>query len=798
MYARARWAGVLAALAVAAAIIAVPAAAQAAVQLSPVAATKKPATLVTFSGRAGGGAGAQVTIQRNVGGSWRRIAGGRTGKNGKFALTWITPSRATSVVVRATGAGGSSATRHFRVLAPAKGAHLVTVSPKTQIISPSTVQSAPAGGASGKVVYGGGNQTAPGQILVIGAGSGTPNGFIGKVTSVQQQNGQTVATTVPATLLQAVPDGSMNIGTPSVTASRLAHVAKATISCTGSAGFSITHDITFSAGLDLNADWSFLHGLQSASVTANAGLTASIQAAVAAAGSCSLDKRAILTVKGPSVDTFVGPVPIVMTSKLTVYIDASATAQASVSTSASAGFSASAGVGWKKGSGFYGISSFTPSFNFSPPTLSASADVNANITPTVDVLLYGVAGPEVALQAGLDFNADIAQNPWWSLTAPVNLTASITIPALNLSSPSLTVYSNTFPILAACGAFGCTGAPTRTVHNVATPATSLAVGHDQACVLHAAGTVSCWGGNMNGDLGGGLNGARNVPTLIGASNVAGLAAGDDHTCELQVNGGVNCWGDGGSGQTAGASSAIAIAAGAKHTCAVIIGGTVQCWGANDSGQLAGSGMTGATAVASNSNLTCAIAGGGSVWCWGSNNSDGSLGNGSTNPSSTPVQVKGLSNAVSIAAGSDHACAVVSGGTVWCWGAVGTESAYGQLGNGGSSGSTVPVQVSGITNATQISAGLAHTCARLSTGQVRCWGWDNYGQLGNGASNTHSDVPVTVSGISNAAAVSAGDETTCELNTSGGVACWGWGGDGEMGNGTSPQIQTTPVNVSGLP
>ena len=187
--------------------------------------------------------------------------------------------------------------------------------------------------------------------------------------------------------------------------------AAAKVTCAGSVGASITHDVSFSAGLVLDGSWTLTGGLQSASLTASAGVTASIKAALTASGSCSLAKTTLLTLKGPSISGFVGPIPVVMTSSLSVYLDATAEAKAELSTGASAGFDASAGIAWTKANGFAPTQSFTSHFGFDPPQLSSSASVAANVTPTVDVLLYGIVGPQIALRTGVEFAADPALDP---------------------------------------------------------------------------------------------------------------------------------------------------------------------------------------------------------------------------------------------------------------------------------------------------------------------------------------------------------------------------------------------------
>ncbi|MBJ7473396.1 MAG: hypothetical protein JHD16_18960, partial [Solirubrobacteraceae bacterium] len=489
--------------------MALPQAAQAAttVKLSSVGGKKKPSTLVTFKGRAGSKASGKVTIERKSGKSWRSIAKGRTGAKGRFELTWITPSSKSNVTVRAKLGGKVSSARSFRVLAPAKGAKRVKVSPLTRIISPAVVESVPAAGQPGSVTYAGGNDAQVGQIMVVGQGEATPEGFLGKVTDVERKGGETIVDTVPATLLQAVPEGSMDLVAQSVKAARAGALSKAAVTCEGAVGASINHTVDFSSGLRLQGDWSLLGGLQSASLTADASVNATVQAVIGAAGSCTLAKRSLLSVKGPSISGFVGPVPVVMTSKLTVYLDASASAQAQLTTGASAGFSASAGVAWTKAGGFQGVQSFTPKFGFDPPTLSAGANAAINVTPTVDVLLYGVVGPRVALRTGVQFAADTTANPWWTLDVPVDLTASITIAPLNLTSPELHVYQRSFPLADAGGpllAPGETPPPPTVVNNVATPSTSLAAGYGQSCALRpATGGVACWGLNNQGQLGNG-------------------------------------------------------------------------------------------------------------------------------------------------------------------------------------------------------------------------------------------------------------------------------------------------------
>ena len=211
------------------------------------------------------------------------------------------------------------------------------------------------------------------------------------------------------------------------------------------------------------------------------------------------------------------------------------------------------------------------------------------------------------------------------------------------------------------------------------------------------------------------------------------------------------------------------------------------------------GLTsGVASVSAGGDHTCAVTTAGGVKCWG-NGGDGQLGNGLTVTSQpTPVNVSGLtSGVVSVSAGNGHTCALTTAGGLKCWG----RDTYGQLGNDAAlTNQPTPANVSGLTSGVaSVSAGSNHhTCAVTTAGGLKCWGYDAQGQLGDDAALTNQPTPVNVSGLtSGVASVSAGAYHSCAVTTAGGVKCWGYGGVGQLGHDTTLTDKPTPVDVLGL-
>ena len=247
--------------------------------------------------------------------------------------------------------------------------------------------------------------------------------------------------------------------------------------------------------------------------------------------------------------------------------------------------------------------------------------------------------------------------------------------------------------------------------------------------------------------------------------------------------------------------------GLYHTCALLSTGAVKCWGYNPYGQLGDNSQTtrltpvdvsglssGVTAISAGYYHTCALLSTGAVKCWGYNQY-GQTGDGTTTtPRTTPVDVSGLSSGVTaISAFYYHTCALLSTGAVKCWGYNG----YGQLGDNSQTTRLTPVAVSGLSSGVDaISAGIYHTCALLSTGAVKCWGYNGNGQLGDN-SQTNRLTPVAVSGLSSGVtAISASYLHSCAFLSTGAVKCWGGNNFGQLGD-NSQTTRLTPVAVSGI-
>jgi alpha-tubulin suppressor-like RCC1 family protein len=385
--------------------------------------------------------------------------------------------------------------------------------------------------------------------------------------------------------------------------------------------------------------------------------------------------------------------------------------------------------------------------------------------------------------------------------------------------------------LATGGGTGCGGGEATVPPAVPlTGVAAISAGGSHACAVVQDGTARCWGSGIAAELGIGIALPQAHPvTVPGLSGVAALAPGGEFTCALMADQTVDCWGDqiwgelGNGTISAGEQIAPApavgltgvIALGARgvaplvsgfarqFACALTSGGGVDCWGSNEDAELGigapdasslnavatpgpVTGVSGAIALGLGDQHACAVRAGGEVSCWGFNLA-GQLGDGTHVLGAYPVAVAGLAGpAVAVAGGGLHTCALLADRTIECWGG----NSEGEIGDGTTTDAPAPVVVTGLAGITGITAGASHTCALRADGTIWCWGlmWLGDGQAAGSA------VPVQVEGVSSAVAIAAGEYFTCALLADSSVACWGENEDGQLGDG-SMASSVVPVAVT---
>lgn len=285
----------------------------------------------------------------------------------------------------------------------------------------------------------------------------------------------------------------------------------------------------------------------------------------------------------------------------------------------------------------------------------------------------------------------------------------------------------------------------------------ITAGLFHTCALLEDGSVWCWGGNNDGQLGVGDVTDRKEPTKVALPLPATKVA-------------------------AGLGFGLGTGEVASSTCAILSDKTLYCWGKNNRGQL-GTGdtmdtevpkaalLTDVTQVALSGQHTCATRSNKDLYCWGWNK-DGQLGDGTTVDKPTPTKVGSFVDSVDL--GFHHTCTVEST-TVYCWG----DNSFGQLGDGTQNDSLSPKNVLGVPQATGVSAGNLYTCATTTT-DASCWGGNDLGELGNG----------TVDGSLSPQTLSPTGFTLIRAghNTSGGIAngnlfMWGDNANGALGDNT---------------
>jgi alpha-tubulin suppressor-like RCC1 family protein len=371
------------------------------------------------------------------------------------------------------------------------------------------------------------------------------------------------------------------------------------------------------------------------------------------------------------------------------------------------------------------------------------------------------------------------------------------------------------------------GRPIRVVFTGSGPVedvTALALGARHSCALSGAGAVVCWGDNAAGQLGDGTTAGRSraapveVEPGVPLGDVRALSAGANFTCALLGDGQVRCWGGNEAGQLGDGTTlarprptpvellsglpltgALAIDAGGAGACALLEGGFVTCWGVDGATAPPADQpprpsrptsvrlspdvpLSGALAVAVGDDHACALLTEGAVRCWGGN-AFGQLGDGTAEPSANAVPVEAspgapLRGAQSLELGRGYGCVTKTGGEMLCWG----RNANGQLGDGTTTDRPRPTPVdpsAGLLSArTQaLALGADHACTLTDGGEVRCWGTNEDGRLGDAGSRTDANTSTTVEvapgrPLTGVTSVALSGDNSCAVRTDGTTFCWG--------------------------
>ncbi len=347
-------------------------------------------------------------------------------------------------------------------------------------------------------------------------------------------------------------------------------------------------------------------------------------------------------------------------------------------------------------------------------------------------------------------------------------------------------------------------APPRVRH----AAVQIASRNTHTCAVHEDGSVACWGRNTYGQLG---NGTRDDVTgavqVVGVRDAVQVGVGRDFSCALRRTGNVVCWGNNEDGQlgdgrgarpgalstrpvnVAGLRAVKQISLGEYHACALGGDARVRCWGNSANGQIGSDrqrafnaplsigGLEAVREVASGGSHVCALERSGTIKCWG-RNTEGQLGDGKSGSRVRAVVVAGVADAQHVASGLNHSCAVRRNGRVVCWGANDMRQLGPAAGVDRKRGT--PVAVEGLTSVVQLAGGGGHSCARLQSGRVVCWGGNAAGQLGHLSSAQFRSQPTPVRGVADAVDLALGQAHSCAVRRTGEVACWGNRDDGALG------------------
>ena len=321
----------------------------------------------------------------------------------------------------------------------------------------------------------------------------------------------------------------------------------------------------------------------------------------------------------------------------------------------------------------------------------------------------------------------------------------------------------------------------------------VSAGGNHSLGVTSSGIAWAWGSNGYGRLGDGTTVSKSSPVSVigGITNWSQVSAGGYHSLGVTSSGiawawGFNLKGQLGDGTAVSKTSPVSViggitnwtqvSAGMVHSLGVTSSGIVWAWGSNGNGQLGDGttvsksspvsvigGITNWSQVSAGGNHSLGVTSSGIAWAWG-NNGYGRLGDGTTFSKTSPVSViGGITNWSQVSAGGFHSLGVTSSGIAWAWG--GNSNGSGQLGDGTAVSKTSPVSViGGITNWSQVSAGYRYSLGVTSSGIAWAWGFDGFGQLGDGTAGAKYSPVSVIGGITDWSQVSAGGNHSLAIRT----------------------------------
>ena len=334
---------------------------------------------------------------------------------------------------------------------------------------------------------------------------------------------------------------------------------------------------------------------------------------------------------------------------------------------------------------------------------------------------------------------------------------------------------------------------------------AVSLGSAHSAAIKMDDSLWTWGANWYGQLGNGTTENRSNPVEV-MDGIASVSLGESHSAALKTNGSLWMWGYNdlgqlGDGTETDRSSPVknmdrvdAVSMGGYHSAVIKMDGSLWTWGNNGFGQL-GNGMStpqsspvniiaSVAAVSLGRNHSAAITTDSSLWTWGDNNF-GQLGDGTTTPRNSPVKIMEGVTAVSL--GDYHSAALMTDGSVWLWG----YNDYSHFGDGTDAKRNSPVKI--MDGVAKVSLGSYHNAAIKTDGSLYTWGYNAYGQLGDGLSGNINNRTTPLKIMDDVVAVSLGGSHSAAIKTDASLWLWGYNGYGQLGDGTTMH-HSSPVKI----